>query len=122
MVANNHHFDPPTHSTRFSPPRLPLQYPLRELVVINRDPQYLEDVRSLQAYVLAEANVAKVILSADRHSYGVQLRADPDFRVLGARLKVRFVGLKNNILFFQGDLKAVTAYLKVHFIFAKKKK
>ncbi|PAV64251.1 hypothetical protein WR25_13290 [Diploscapter pachys] len=59
---------------------VPVKYPLKEMVVINRDSQFLEDVKSLEPYVLSELN------------------ADPNFRLLGARLK--------------GDQKKVTEYLK----------
>ena len=42
------------------------------------------------SYVIQELNVRVVTVTADKHSYGVRLRAEPDHRVLGARLKAAF--------------------------------
>lgn len=68
-------------------------------MVINRDPEFLEDVKSLEYYLLTELNVKLVTFSQDKEKYGVHLKAEPNFRLLGARLK--------------GDQKKVTDYLKV---------
>ncbi|KAI6218653.1 Isoleucyl-tRNA synthetase [Aphelenchoides fujianensis] len=38
-----------------------VRYPLKEIVVMNRDPQFLQDVESLQQYLLSELNVKKLI-------------------------------------------------------------
>jgi isoleucyl-tRNA synthetase len=43
-------------------------------------------------------NVMELIVSQDKQKYGVQLKAEPNFRLLGARLK--------------GDQKTVTNHLK----------
>ena len=51
------------------------QYPLKEMVVINRDSQFLEDVKSLEPYVLSELNVKSLTLSQDKHKYGITLKA-----------------------------------------------
>ncbi|KAI6231146.1 Isoleucyl-tRNA synthetase [Aphelenchoides besseyi] len=74
------------------------RYPLKEIAVVNRDPQFLADVESLQQYLLSELNVKKLIVSQDKAKYGVQLRATPNFKLLGLRLK--------------GDQKKVTEYLR----------
>jgi len=37
-----------------------------------------------------ELNVRSVMVTADKHKYGVMLRAEPDHKVLGARLKASF--------------------------------
>uniref|UniRef100_A0A915BL74 Isoleucine--tRNA ligase, cytoplasmic n=2 Tax=Parascaris univalens TaxID=6257 RepID=A0A915BL74_PARUN len=77
---------------------IPVKYPLKEMVVINRDGQFLDDLLSLQTYVLSELNVRKMTVSQDKAKYGVHLKAEPNFRLLGARLK--------------GDQKKVADYLK----------
>jgi isoleucyl-tRNA synthetase len=69
------------------------------LVVVNRNQQFLDDVKSLEFYVLRELNVKKLTVSQDKSKYGVQLRASPDMRALGRRLK--------------GDQKKVVDYLQV---------
>ncbi|XP_050676164.1 isoleucine--tRNA ligase, cytoplasmic [Leptidea sinapis] len=77
---------------------IPIKYPLPEMVVIHQDPTYLSDINSLLTYVVEEMNVRKVTLSNDKEKYGITLRAEPDHKTLGARLK--------------GDFKAVTQALK----------
>ncbi|XP_063267504.1 isoleucine--tRNA ligase, cytoplasmic [Prinia subflava] len=77
---------------------IPVKYPLKEVVVIHQDPEALENIRSLEKYVLEELNVRALTLSADKGRYGVRLRAEPEHTVLGRRLK--------------GAFKAVTAAIK----------
>ncbi|KAF7634836.1 hypothetical protein Mgra_00005730 [Meloidogyne graminicola] len=75
-----------------------LKYPLKEVIVVNRDLQFLEDVVLLKDYILSEMNVIKLTTSNNRQDYGVNLKAEPNFRLLGARLK--------------SDQKVVADYLK----------
>ncbi|XP_077291479.1 isoleucyl-tRNA synthetase [Arctopsyche grandis] len=77
---------------------IPMKYPLPELVIIHQDPNYLSDILSLEKYVLEEMNVRKITVSTDKVKYGISLRAEPDHKTLGARLK--------------GDFKAVTQAIK----------
>lgn len=67
--------------------------------MINRDTVFLDDLVSLQSYILLEVNVRKLTVSSDKEKYGVRLKADPNFKLLGARLK--------------GNQKKVVEYLKV---------
>ncbi|XP_077181831.1 isoleucine--tRNA ligase, cytoplasmic [Paroedura picta] len=69
---------------------IPVKYPLKEIVVIHHDLQALEDIRSLEKYILEELNVRQVTLSTDKDKYGIRLRAEPDHMVLGKRLKGAF--------------------------------
>ena len=69
---------------------MPLKYPLPEVVVIHKDKQCLEDIGSLERYIQEELNIRKVTLSEDKASYGVTLRAEPDHKTLGLRLKGAF--------------------------------
>ncbi|KAI6175374.1 Isoleucine--tRNA ligase, cytoplasmic [Aphelenchoides bicaudatus] len=75
-----------------------VRYPLLELVVVNRNQQFLDDVKHLEAYVLSESNIKKLTVSQDKTKYGVQLKAVPNLKALGRRLK--------------GDQKKVTGYLQ----------
>jgi isoleucyl-tRNA synthetase len=61
--------------------------------------EFLSDVQALSSYIKEELNVRELTTSRDKAKYGVCLRAEPDFKVLGARLK--------------GDLKKVMASVKV---------
>ncbi|NXS79794.1 SYIC protein, partial [Erpornis zantholeuca] len=69
---------------------IPVKYPLKEVVVIHQDPEALENIRSLEKYVLEELNVRALTLTADKARYGVRLRAEPEHTVLGRRLKGAF--------------------------------
>lgn len=80
------------------------QYPLKEMIVINREKQFLDDVLSLQNYIVAEVNVRMLTVSHNKDKYGVYLKAEPNFRLLGTRLK--------------GDQKKVVDYLKVVHLYA----
>jgi len=77
---------------------MPIKYPLPEVVVIHKDQQCLADIRSLEKFILEELNVRSVTVSSDKASYGVTLRAEPDHKTLGFRLK--------------GDFKPVMAEIK----------
>lgn len=76
-----------------------LQYPLPEVVVISKNKALLADVQSLQPYVLEELNVRTLTVTQDKEMYGVAMRAEPEHRTLGSRLK--------------GDFKAVSQAIKV---------
>lgn len=69
---------------------IPVKYPLPEVIVVHHDPQYIEDVISLQDYILSELNVRHVSTTTDKSKFGITLRAEPDHRLLGARLKQDF--------------------------------
>lgn len=60
------------------------------MVVIHNEPQCLAEIRSLQSYIQQELNVRAVTFSSDKQKYGVSLRAEPDHKTLGARLKTAF--------------------------------
>jgi len=44
-----------------------IRYPLIEMVVIHRELQFLEDIQSLESYILSELNVEKLTVSQDKH-------------------------------------------------------
>uniref|UniRef100_A0A1B6DSJ0 Isoleucine--tRNA ligase, cytoplasmic n=1 Tax=Clastoptera arizonana TaxID=38151 RepID=A0A1B6DSJ0_9HEMI len=77
---------------------IPIKYPLPEVVVILNNESNVSEVLSLQQYIVEELNVRKVTITTDKLKYGVSLRAEPDHKTLGARLK--------------GEFKAVTLAIK----------
>eukprot|EP00096_Caligus_rogercresseyi_P012519 TRINITY_DN5272_c0_g1_i1.p1 TRINITY_DN5272_c0_g1~~TRINITY_DN5272_c0_g1_i1.p1 ORF type:complete len:1255 (+),score=336.16 TRINITY_DN5272_c0_g1_i1:63-3827(+) len=89
---------------------MPLKYPLPEAVVIHTDPQVLSDIGSLENYVKEELNVKTVTLSSDKKQYGVKLRAEPDHKTLGARLKGDFKAVMKAIKELKDE--EVSAFLK----------
>ncbi|OMJ24610.1 Isoleucine-tRNA ligase, cytoplasmic [Smittium culicis] len=66
---------------------LSLKTPLNELVVIHKDPEYLEDIKLLSKYITDELNIRKLTLTSDDESYGIVYRAEADFKKLGIRLR-----------------------------------
>ncbi|CAK5265789.1 unnamed protein product [Mycena citricolor] len=64
-----------------------LKTPLKELLVFNADPQYIEDVRPLQKYIESELNVRDVVFSSDEVASGVRYKAAADWTVLGRKLR-----------------------------------
>lgn len=72
-----------------------LKTPLKSLVVIHRDPQYLDDVKSLQSYITEELNLRDLILSGDEAKYNVQLSVTADWPVLGKKLRKDMARVKN---------------------------
>lgn len=76
---------------------LPIKYPLSEVVVIHQDASFLDEVKELEAYILEELNVKRMVLTSDKLKYGVALRAEPDHKTLGARLKGEFKAVTKEI-------------------------
>ena len=76
---------------------LPLKYPLPEVVIIHQDQQCLDDVASLESYVLDELNVKQLTMSTNKTDYNVSLRAEPDHKTLGSRLKGAFKDVTREI-------------------------
>merc|ERR1719288_451356 len=76
---------------------MPLKYPLPEVVVIHKEQECLEDIGSLEKYIQEELNIKQVTLSADKASYGVTLRAEPDHKTLGPRLGGAFKSVMADI-------------------------
>ncbi|XP_057312856.1 isoleucine--tRNA ligase, cytoplasmic-like [Hydractinia symbiolongicarpus] len=87
--------------------KLSLKYPLPELVILHNDEKYMEDVLSLEKYILEELNVKTVTTSKNKEKYGLKLKADLDFRSVGRRLKQDFKKVQDAIKSVpEGDLKA----------------
>lgn len=64
-----------------------LKTPLKTLVVIHPDTQYLDDVRSLEEYITQELNVRDLVLSAEEEKWNVTYSCTADWPVLGKKLK-----------------------------------
>ncbi|URD91072.1 Anticodon-binding domain of tRNA, partial [Musa troglodytarum] len=64
----------------------PLKTPLKEMIVVHPDSDFLEDITGkLREYVLEELNIKSVVPCNDPLRYA-SLRAEPDFSILGKRL------------------------------------
>lgn len=71
-----------------------LKIPLKTLVVIHPDQDYLDDIKSLETYIAEELNVRDLILSSEEEKYHVQYSASADFSVLGKKLKKDAIKVK----------------------------
>lgn len=74
-----------------------LKTPLKELVVIQSDKEYRDDVASLESYILEELNIRQLTITDDEDKYGICYRAEADFRVLGQKLKKDMPKVKNGL-------------------------
>ncbi|RYP67932.1 hypothetical protein DL771_006965 [Monosporascus sp. 5C6A] len=64
-----------------------LKTPLKTLVVLHPNQQYLEDVKTLENYITEELNVRDLVLTSDEESYNVKYSVTADWPVLGKKLK-----------------------------------
>lgn len=64
-----------------------LKQPLKTLIVVHPNKQYLDDVRSLETEICEELNIHELILSLDEGKYNVNYRVDADWPSLGKKLK-----------------------------------
>ncbi|ATY67456.1 isoleucyl-tRNA synthetase [Cordyceps militaris] len=71
-----------------------LKTPLKTLVVLHHDQQYLDDVKSLENYITEELNVRDLVLTSDEAKHGVQYSVTADWPVLGKKLKKDMVRVK----------------------------
>ncbi|EZA51423.1 Isoleucyl-tRNA synthetase, cytoplasmic [Ooceraea biroi] len=69
---------------------IPTKYPLREIVIIHQEKKVLDEILLMQSYILEELNIKNLKVSTDKTKYGVTMRAEPDHKALGARLKGEF--------------------------------
>lgn len=54
---------------------------------MHQDQQFLDDVRTLEGYILEELNVRDLILTTDEKSYGVEYSVQADVKNLGQKFK-----------------------------------
>ncbi|CCE63177.1 hypothetical protein TPHA_0E00820 [Tetrapisispora phaffii CBS 4417] len=64
-----------------------LKTPLKSLVILHNDDEYLKDVEDLKEYIIEELNVRDVIITKDEDKYGVEYRVVADWPILGKKLK-----------------------------------
>ncbi|KAJ9654923.1 isoleucine--tRNA ligase [Neophaeococcomyces mojaviensis] len=64
-----------------------LRTPLKTLVVIHNDQQYLDDIKSLEGYITEELNIRDLVLSSDESKYNVQYSVALNFQKVGKKLR-----------------------------------
>ncbi|XP_027849362.2 isoleucine--tRNA ligase, cytoplasmic [Aphis gossypii] len=68
---------------------IPVKYPLPDLKIIADDPKIIENVEEFRNYIEKELNVKTITFTKNKSRY-VKLRAEPDHKTLGSRLKSDF--------------------------------
>lgn len=91
-----------------------LKQPLKTLVVIHRDQQYLDDIKSLEKYITEEINVRDLVLTSDEAQYHVVYSVTADWPVLGKKLKKDMGRVKKALPGVTSD--QVKEYVKEKFI------
>ncbi|KAK9463263.1 tRNA synthetases class I-domain-containing protein [Lipomyces oligophaga] len=86
-----------------------LKIPLKTLVVMHPDKQYLEDVAGLKQYIIEELNIQDLILTSDEEKYGVVYQCQADWPTLGKKLKKDIVKVKSALPQLSSD--EVKAYV-----------
>lgn len=71
-----------------------LKVPLKTLIVIHHDKEYLADVESLKKYIIDELNIRDLVLTSEEAAYGVEYIAQADWSVLGRKLRGDIVKVK----------------------------
>lgn len=87
-----------------------LKTPLKTLVVLHYDKQYLDDVKSLETYITEEMNIRDLVLSSDEDKYNVQYSVNADWPVLGKKLKKDMARVKKGLPGLTSD--QVKGYIK----------
>ena len=64
-----------------------LKTPLKTLVVLRQDQEFLDDVRTLERYVTEELNVRDLVLTSEESKYGVEYAVQADVKNLGMKFK-----------------------------------
>lgn len=74
-----------------------LKTPLKSLIVLHHDEDYLRDVQSLSGYIVDELNIREIIFTDDEEKYGVQYSAYADWPKLGKRLRQNMPKVKEGL-------------------------
>jgi isoleucyl-tRNA synthetase len=64
-----------------------LKTPLKTLIIIHPDQQFLDDVKSLETYISEELNVRDIEFSSDEDKFNVQYSVSANWAELGKKLK-----------------------------------
>jgi isoleucyl-tRNA synthetase len=74
-----------------------VKLPLKQLIVIHRDQEYLEDIKVLETEILLELNVLELVLTDDEDKFNVQYSVNADWPVLGKKLKKDIMRVKKGL-------------------------
>lgn len=61
--------------------------PLRSLVVIQHDQEYLDDIKAMEYEITTELNILDLVLESDEKKFNISLSVSADWGILGKRLR-----------------------------------
>lgn len=73
-----------------------LKMPVASVRVVTRDETYLDDVKSLQGYLIEELNAREIIFDKDEEKW-CKLSVEPDNKILGKRLGKKLKDVKTQL-------------------------
>jgi isoleucyl-tRNA synthetase len=72
-----------------------LKTPLKQLIILHGNQEYLSDIEELKSYITEELNVRDLVITSDEKKYGVEYKAVADWPVLGKKLKKEMKKVKD---------------------------
>lgn len=76
---------------------LSLKKPLREFVVVHPDQTYLDDLKSLETYIIDELNIKTLVLTSDQATHGVKYTLQPEHKTLGQKYKKEYPKMRTKL-------------------------
>jgi isoleucyl-tRNA synthetase len=77
---------------------MPIKQPLKELIVFQKDEQFIKDLLVLEDYIKDEVNVKQITIKKEGFEDSIKLKATPDKSRLGKRLRKDFGKVESEIL------------------------
>ena len=74
---------------------LSFKVPLRDLIIVHKDQQYLDDIKDFDHYIKEELRVQNLSFTTDEDGHGVVYKVKADWPVLGKKLKKDMPKVKN---------------------------
>jgi isoleucyl-tRNA synthetase len=75
-----------------------LKTPLRELVIVHHEAEYLQDLKSLENYIIEELNIKTLVLTSDQATHGVKYNLTPEHKTLGQKYKKEYPQMRKQLL------------------------
>ena len=74
---------------------IPIKRPVRQVVIVHPERQYLDDVRKIADYIKDEVNAFEIVLSSDDEY--VETKLDANFEVLGKKFRKEMPAIRKGI-------------------------
>lgn len=77
--------------------------PLREFVIVHSDQEYLDDLKSLETYIIEEMNIKSLVLTSDQSAHGVKFTIVPEHKTLGQKYKKAYPDMRKKLAALTDD-------------------